>query len=48
MNWGDFFVGAMIVLDICAVVGYTVQRDWNKALYWLFATGLIICLRRMK
>ncbi len=47
MNWGNFFVDAGIVLDVCASIGYLCQGDWKRVLYWVSATGIMIAVRIM-
>ena len=47
VNWGNVFVTAGIVLDIAAAIGYAVQGDWKRVLYWVSATGIMVAVRIM-
>ncbi len=47
VNWGNFFVSVGIVLDIGAAIGYAVQGDWKRVLYWISATGIMVAVRIM-
>jgi hypothetical protein len=47
INWGNFFVSAAIILDIGAVIGYAVQGDWKRVLYWTGCTIVVIAVRIM-
>lgn len=46
-NFDNFFVSAGIVLDIAAAIGYAVQGDWKRVLYWVSATGIMVAVRIM-
>ncbi len=35
-----FFPFVLIVLDVCAAVGYATHGDWKKVIYWLAAATL--------
>lgn len=39
MSMGDWFVAAMIALDVGATVGYALKRQYPLALFW-FAIGV--------
>ena len=46
-NWGNVFVNLGIGIDVGAVIGYALQRDWPRVLYWVSATGIMVALRIM-
>lgn len=37
---GKLFPTILIVLDICAALGYMATNDWRKVIYWL-AAGIL-------
>lgn len=37
-NWGKILAGAMALQSLVAAVGFWVAGDWQKALYWFFAS----------
>jgi hypothetical protein len=47
INWGNFIVNIMIVLDVAATVAYVAQGDWKKAFYWLSSTSIMVAVRIM-
>jgi hypothetical protein len=44
-NWGNIAVNLGIGVDVMAVVGYGLQGDWKRVLYWVSATGIMIAIR---
>lgn len=44
-NWGNIAVNIGIGVDVMAVVGYSLQGDWKRVLYWVSATGIMIAIR---
>ena len=45
LNWGNLAVNIGIGIDILAAIGYGLQGDWKRALYWVSATGIMIAIR---
>jgi hypothetical protein len=45
LNWGDIAVNIGIGVDIMAAIGYGLQGDWKRVLYWVSATGIMIAIR---
>lgn len=39
-DYSKLFPTILIILDICAAIGYLPSGEWRKILYWLFAAGL--------
>ena len=37
LNWGKMVAWGMVLLSLCASVGYLCAGDMRRALYWLFA-----------
>jgi len=46
-NWGDIAVNLGIGIDVMAFLGYALQGDWKRTLYWVSATGIMIAIRIM-
>jgi hypothetical protein len=44
MNYGKVLAYTQVVLSIFASVGYALARDDRRALYWLFAAGIALCV----
>lgn len=40
MNWGAAFAKLMILLDVAAGIGYFVQGDIRRGIYWTAAAIL--------
>lgn len=38
------FVGALVLLDLGASVSYLVDGDFRRAVYWLAAATLTVCI----
>lgn len=36
-----YFNGALMLLQLLAAMRWALARNWNQALYWLFATGIV-------
>lgn len=47
INWGNFLVNVMIVLDVLATAAYAAQGDWKKSFYWLSCTSVMLAVRIM-
>jgi len=45
INWGNFMVDLMILLDIGAFVAYSMNGEWKKAFYWFASTLIMIAVR---
>ncbi|NLW84464.1 MAG: hypothetical protein GXY41_08720 [Phycisphaerae bacterium] len=44
MKYEKLFPTLLIILDICAAVGYIPVGDWRKVVYWLAAAILTTCV----
>ncbi|NLW83937.1 MAG: hypothetical protein GXY41_05980 [Phycisphaerae bacterium] len=44
MRYEKLFPTLLIVLDICAAIGYVPSGDWRKVIYWLAAAILTTCV----
>ncbi len=44
MKYEKLFPTLLIILDICAAVGYIPVGDWRKVVYWLAAAVLTTCV----
>jgi len=38
------FPTILIILDVCAAIGYVPTGDWRKIIYWLAAAALTYCV----
>ena len=38
------FPTILIILDICAAIGYIPDGDWRKVVYWFAAAVLSFCV----
>jgi hypothetical protein len=38
------FPTILIILDICASIGYIPSGDWRKVIYWMAAAILTTCV----
>lgn len=45
---GDYFIYALITLNLGAMVSYGWQGHWSRAFYWLCVVGLNYSLLRLK
>lgn len=39
-NWGLILASVQTAISFLAAVGYTLQKDWKHAIYWLCAFGI--------
>lgn len=46
-NWGNIAVNLGIGVDVMAAIGYGLQGDWKRVLYWISATGIMVAVRLM-
>lgn len=44
MKYEKLFPTLLIVLDVCAAIGYVPVGDWRKVVYWLAAAVLTTCV----
>lgn len=44
MRHEKLFPTLLIVLDVCAAIGYVPSGDWRKVIYWLAAAILTTCV----
>ncbi|MBI9017346.1 MAG: hypothetical protein JEZ07_08820 [Phycisphaerae bacterium] len=44
MKFEKLFPTILIVLDICAAVGYLPSHNWRMVVYWLAAAILTTCV----
>lgn len=44
MRYEKLFPTLLIVLDVCAAIGYIPVGDWRKVVYWLAAAVLTTCV----
>jgi hypothetical protein len=44
MRYEKLFPTLLIVLDVCAALGYLPSGDWRKVVYWLAAAVLTTCV----
>jgi hypothetical protein len=44
MKYEKLFPTMLMILDICAAVGYMPDGDWRKVIYWLAAAVLTACV----
>lgn len=46
-NWGNIIVNVSIGVNASAFLGYALQGDWKRALYWFSATLITVSVRIM-
>lgn len=44
MKYEKLFPTMLIILDVCAAIGYIPPEDWRKVIYWLAAAVLTTCV----
>jgi len=44
MRYEKLFPTLLIVLDVCAAIGYIPPGDWRRVIYWLAAAVLTTCV----
>jgi hypothetical protein len=44
MRFEKLFPALLIILDICAAIGYVPGGDWRRVIYWLAAAVLTACV----
>jgi hypothetical protein len=44
MKYEKLFPTLLIILDVCAAIGYVPSGDWRRVIYWLAAAILTTCV----
>lgn len=44
LNWGQIFAWTGALLSLGSAVGYALAHDYRKALYFLFAFAITVCV----
>jgi hypothetical protein len=44
MKYEKLFPMLLVILDICAAIGYIPSGDWRRVIYWLAAATLTTCV----
>jgi hypothetical protein len=44
MRYEKLFPTLLIILDVCAAIGYVPSGDWRRVIYWLAAAVLTTCV----
>jgi hypothetical protein len=44
MRHEKLFPTLLVILDICAAIGYIPSGDWRRVIYWLGAATLTMCV----
>ncbi|MFI4911150.1 MAG: hypothetical protein ACIAQZ_05730 [Sedimentisphaeraceae bacterium JB056] len=44
MKYEKLFPTILILLDLCAAIGYMPCGDWRKVVYWIAAAVLTFCV----
>lgn len=44
MKYEKLFPVLLVILDVCAAIGYIPAGDWRRVIYWLAAATLTTCV----